>query len=732
MLDKDRRASLISSCSKTITQYKFDLMASNLDVIQSTRYGHEESLQNLQNQLSESNANDLLKQAIEDRRQAMTNRSADGIKPTKKRSHRRRRRRSEISIYKQITASTPFIQVDLKLTSAQMSMSMNGFKYVVPYQSQCSPKPIERILTDQYENTSFIVKNCLQDHRMSINNERSEMIFAQLRYVFKGLKSHKVPKKLTKRAQKEYQVVRSIRRLLRQRPDIVVRRTDKNKVFYIGKAADFDRKAEEFMLKTEAYAEITSGICPLAENLKSVKVLLDYLLKKKALTRQLYNQLCPKEGQLELGHFHGLPKPHKPGTPIRPIIASMHAPATLISKFLNDLLAPVYLQVTRDYTLINDIDVVRRLEEYAANGYITPTTKFITIDVENLYTMIPRQGALCALARFCMKHSKQGKIGTLALDHIMKMARLILDTNCFAYNNKYYRQIRGGAMGSAFTQVLANIYMFEWEQDLIEHQQLHHGMYGRYIDDIFMTTDQSIEEINIELEKANNKDINIKISTSINTSVHFLDVTVSNESGHLRTSIYHKPTTEPYVLPYTSDHPRHIYRNIPYAALLRAARICSTVEDFHSECIRTDMSLLLNKYPPRFITEQFQRFFQLNDAISISSQLNKDAYQRLHQTSLHQSTRREKKLNIMMYNPIENPLVLQPKVWNKEVMYPRYLFDSSITKVYSNQFYNWWKHYYAFPTSPLQQVKVILVTTTNPTLDQFFIHKKPPRTILRK
>ncbi|CAF1421199.1 unnamed protein product [Adineta ricciae] len=150
--------------------------------------------------------------------------------------------------------------------------------------------------------------------------------------------------------------------------------------------------------------------------------------------------------------------------------------------------------------------------------------------------------------------------------------------------------------------------------------------------------------MNIQLEKANNKDINIKISTSINTSVHFLDVTVINESGHLRTSIYHKPTTEPYVLPYTSDHPRHIYRNIPYAALLRAARICSNVEDFHSECIRIDMSLLLNKYPAAFITEQFQRFFHLNDAISVSSQLNKDAYQRLHKISLHQSTRREKKL----------------------------------------------------------------------------------------
>ena len=95
--------------------------------------------------------------------------------------------------------------------------------------------------------------------------------------------------------------------------------------------------------------------------------------------------------------------------------------------------------------------------------------------------MIPRQGALEALARFCLKHSKQGKIGTFSIDHIMKMARLILDTNTFAYKNLYYRQIRGGAMGSAFTQVLANIYMYEWEQNLIKHQNERNEIYGRYV-----------------------------------------------------------------------------------------------------------------------------------------------------------------------------------------------------------------------------------------------------------
>jgi hypothetical protein len=114
-------------------------------------------------------------------------------------------------------------------------------------------------------------------------------------------------------------------------------------------------------------------------------------------------------------------------------------------------------------------------------------------------------------------------------------------------------------------------------------------------------SNQTIEEINVKFEEAKTKDINIKIGSTIGTSVHFLDITITNENGQLRTSIYHKPTTEPYILPFTSDHPHHVHRNIPYAALLRAARICSHANDFNSERIRIDMSLLLNNYPPHFI-----------------------------------------------------------------------------------------------------------------------------------
>jgi len=254
----------------------------------------------------------------------------------------------------------------------------------------------------------------------------------------------------------------------------------------------------------------------------------------------------------------------------------------------------------------------------------------------------------------------------------------------------------------------------------------------RYIDDIFMTTNRTIDDIKKELDKSANKDINIKINYKFDISVDFLDITITNDNAKLRTSIFHKPVAEPYILPFTSDHPRHIHRNIPYATLLRAARICSNVDDFNTESIRIDVSLLLNNYPPEFISKQFCRFFKLNNAMPVLKQLDEQVYQRLHRTLLHQPTRREKTLAKMMKDPVDSPLVLERKIWDAKLIYPAYLFESGQSIDLPRQFYKWWKTYYAYSGSSVQYVKVGLVPNTNRTLESFLIHKKPPRDILTR
>ena len=93
--------------------------------------------------------------------------------------------------------------------------------------------------------------------------------------------------------------------------------------------------------------------------------------------------------------------------------------------------------------------------------------------------MIPQGGALDALYRFCIKYGNNGKIGNLIVRTIIRLACVVLEKNCFVFDHKYYKQIRGGAMGSPFTMTLANIYMYEWEQTLIQYQQERNELYGR-------------------------------------------------------------------------------------------------------------------------------------------------------------------------------------------------------------------------------------------------------------
>jgi hypothetical protein len=132
-----------------------------------------------------------------------------------------------------------------------------------------------------------------------------------------------------------------------------------------------------------------------------------------------------------------------------------------------------------------------------------------------------------------------------------------------------------------------------------------------------MTTNLPSDQINELLDTANTKDENIRISRSIGSTVEFLDVSIHNSQGQLKTTVFHKPAAEPYIVPFLSDHPRHVHRNTIKGALFRAVRLCSNVEDFDKERLSIKLTLLLNGYPPRFVSYHFKQFFEQNQAMSL-------------------------------------------------------------------------------------------------------------------
>ncbi|CAF3264845.1 unnamed protein product, partial [Rotaria sp. Silwood2] len=405
------------------------------------------------------------------------------------------------------------------LAPEQLTLLSRGSKYVSSCQSQFYKKEKNQIIEEEHKNIIGTIEEFFRQRSYCISEKRIKEFSLDLQNLLQCLYTKKLARKLSLRAKREHKLIMSIHCYLQKYQQVILRRTDKSKVFHLGDANDYQRKVREYMQETEAYEEIPSGISPLAVNLKQI------------------------------------------GTPLRPIVAGIHAPATLVSQYLDELLRPIFNRVARKTIYIDSMDLAKQLENHRNEGHLLSTTKFVTAVVKNLYTMIPKGGALDALYRFCVKHDK---------DH----------TNCFVFDNKYYKQIRSGAMGSPFTITLVNIYMYEWEQSLIEHQQQRNELYGRYIDDIFMTSNEPINNIKALLDRENEKDPNIKINYTIHESVEFLDVLIENIQGQLKTSVFRKPAAEPYMLPYTSDRPRYIHSNTIHTALFCGIRLCSDAETF--------------------------------------------------------------------------------------------------------------------------------------------------------
>jgi hypothetical protein len=135
------------------------------------------------------------------------------------------------------------------------------------------------------------------------------------------------------------------------------------------------------------------------------------------------------------------------------------------------------------------------------------------------------------------------------------------------------------------------------------------------------------------LDETNSIHPNIKLVRQIGTSILFLDVFIENKNAVLVTSVYHKEATEPYIVPFKSDHPRHVFANIIDTALMRAIRYSSTLSAFNQERRSIKLMLLYNglvffsfsslscifpySYPPRYIYNRFMNFFQ--NQITISS-----------------------------------------------------------------------------------------------------------------
>ncbi len=126
---------------------------------------------------------------------------------------------------------------------------------------------------------------------------------------------------------------------------------------------------------------------------------------------------------------------------------SINTPATGISKFPDQLIRPLFDKHVCSITIIDGVDLIRRLEAYVENGYLKPTTQLCTFNITDLYTMLPQEESLNILTEFLVQFGYY-KVKGIPIDAIRKLARTVTTENVFIYEKKFYRQIIGGSVSN--------------------------------------------------------------------------------------------------------------------------------------------------------------------------------------------------------------------------------------------------------------------------------------------
>ena len=329
--DQNTRTTLASRHRKVIAQNKCDLMAFHISMAEAAVRGYRQEVDKEKKNLLDHMQQDPVRQsiakqfigAIEERQKLIQQhiqyltkrrlaffyrRSDDRRVQWHRRSYRR------LDMYWDILPTSSIIEVFSKLTCEQLALLARGPKYVPPCQSRFYTKEKrEKIIQQEHQTMVEKIQEFFREHRYCISEKRIKEFSMDLKALLRRLYTAKLSQKLYVRAKREYKLCMRIRRYLHQCQRVILRRTDKSKVFHLGHARDYRAKILQYMQETSAYEEITSGISPLAAQLRQVTSLLDRLHKtaRPLITKRQYALMYPKQDHIELGHVYFIPKPHK-------------------------------------------------------------------------------------------------------------------------------------------------------------------------------------------------------------------------------------------------------------------------------------------------------------------------------------------------------------------------------------------------------------------------------------
>ena len=152
------------------------------------------------------------------------------------------------------------------------------------------------------------------------------------------------------------------------------------------------------------------------------------------------------------------------------------------------------------------------------------------------------------------------------------MAQFVLKNNFFEFNNYFFQQISGTAIGSKFAPPYGCIFMDQIETKFLRTQSHQPMAWFRYIDDIFFIWTYGEEKLEEFMPDFDAFTPNIQFTyESSKKSIAFLDLDVAVCNARLESTVHVKPTDRHQYWHYSSSNPEHTRRSIVFSQTLRVS-----------------------------------------------------------------------------------------------------------------------------------------------------------------
>ena len=303
------------------------------------------------------------------------------------------------------------------------------------------------------------------------------------------------------------------------------------------------------------------------KTLAKIRQVVKSMVEKKFIMAEVAEFLIPKGAIIP--RLYGLPKIHKEGCPMRPILSMVGSPQHRLAKFLANTLKPIEEFYCR-HNILDSFDLVDKLRNIELNY----NEQFClgSLDVISLFTSVPLDRCIDVIVNAIQLPNLDIKFDRLS---IVQMLEVCAKDTQFMFNGTIYRQNDGVAMGSPLGPILANIYVgyIENKTPQIDTETI---FYGRYVDDTIVIA-RDVQAINQLKDRLNEVDADIQftIESESNGSIPFLDVRIHSNTNGLKLSWYHKDTWKGSLLHYASFVPMSWKTGLLKGFKTRIVRICS-------------------------------------------------------------------------------------------------------------------------------------------------------------